>query len=520
MDRPLFRRPSGGLALVLDGAIVIAVTAITEWNTWAFHTVAGPKWLTTALPLLLALPLLWRRSKPLLAESLVVAGIVTQAVASGNSAEGLELIIAGGVAAYSVAAYSERRRALVGLAVLAVGYTIYALEDHNIRSGRTGELWAGAFFAVALLAAWLIGIFVHSGRERTALERLAAERDRAAHDAVAEERSRLARELHDIVSHNLSVVVLQAGGARAQGDSAPAGTLEKIERSGREALVEMRRLLGVLREDDGDRTALAPQPGIDQLGALAASMQAAGLPVELTIDGAHDDLPPAFELSVYRIVQEALTNALKHAGPTHAHVQIRRNRQALTIDVIDGGCGNPNRDSPASATAWSGCASGSPCSAVSSPRPLDPRAASPSTPPCRYRKRRDHRRHRRRPGARARRAANDAGRRSRPRCRRRGRRRQRGARRSTALRPRRRADGRPHARARRHRGNRADSSQPAREHACSSLQRSTSTSTSTGPCRPARAASCSRTPSANSSSPRSAPSPQASPCSRPRSPAA
>lgn len=349
MGPSLFQRSQGRLPLVLDAAIAIAVTAITEWNTWAFHTVAGPKWLTTALPLVLALPLLWRRSRPLLAGSLVVAGIVTQAVASGNSAEGLELIIAGGVAAYSVAAYSERRRALLGLAVLAVGYTIYALEDRNIRSGRTGELWAGAFFAVALLAAWLIGIFVHSGRERTALQALAAERERAAHDAVAEERSRLARELHDIVSHNLSVVVLQAGGARAQGDSAPAGTLEKIERSSREALVEMRRLLGVLREN-GDATAatLTPQPGIAQLETLAASMEAAGLPVKLTIDGAHDDLPPAVELSVYRIVQEALTNTLKHAGPTHAHVQVRRDERVLTVDVIDDGTGSADHDHPGS----------------------------------------------------------------------------------------------------------------------------------------------------------------------------
>jgi hypothetical protein len=117
--------------------IVVAVAAISEWNAWAFHTVPGPKWLTTALPLLLALPLLWRRSRPLLAASLVIAGMVVQAVATGNSAEGLELIIAAGVAAYSVAAYSDRRRALVGLAVLAVGYTIYAFEDRNIQSGRT-----------------------------------------------------------------------------------------------------------------------------------------------------------------------------------------------------------------------------------------------------------------------------------------------------------------------------------------------------------------------------------------------
>jgi signal transduction histidine kinase len=262
MDRLLVRRPQRRLALAIDVAIVVAVTAITEWNVWAFHTVAGPKWLTTSLPLLLALPLFWRRDR-------------------------------------------------------------------------------------ALLAAWLLGIFVHSGRERHALHALAAERDRATQSAIAEERSRLARELHDIVSHNLSVVVLQAGGARAQGDNAPPGTLEKIERSSREALVEMRRLLGVLRENDVDTAAaLAPQPGIDQLETVAAGMQAAGLPVELTIDCRHDDLPPALELTVYRIVKEALTNTLKHAGATHAHVRIHRTEQALTIDVVDDGTGNPSLEPP------------------------------------------------------------------------------------------------------------------------------------------------------------------------------
>jgi signal transduction histidine kinase len=347
MDRLLVRRPQRRLALAIDVAIVVAVTAITEWNVWAFHTVAGPKWLTTSLPLLLALPLFWRRDRALLAASLVFAAVVTQALASGNSAEGLELIIAGGVAAYSVAAYSDRHSALLGLAVITIAYAIYALEDHNIQSGRTGELWAGAFFAVALLAAWLLGIFVHSGRERHALHLLAAERDRATQSAIAEERSRLARELHDIVSHNLSVVVLQAGGARAQGDNAPPGTLEKIERSSREALVEMRRLLGVLRENDVDTAAaLAPQPGIDQLETVAAGMQAAGLPVELTIDCRHDDLPPALELTVYRIVKEALTNTLKHAGATHAHVRIHRTEQALTIDVVDDGTGTPSLEPP------------------------------------------------------------------------------------------------------------------------------------------------------------------------------
>jgi signal transduction histidine kinase len=337
----LFRLPPAQRAFALDLAIVLTVTAVTEWNVWVFHTLPGPKWLTTPLPLLLALPLLRRRTHALLAVTLVTLGVVVQAVATGNSAEGFELLVAIGVAAYSVAAYCERSRALAGLGVLATGYAVYAAEDHNIRSGRTGELWAGAFFAVGILAAWLIGSFVRTGRERAALEAVSAARERAARDAVAEERSRLARELHDIVSHNLSVVVVQAGGARAQGDHAPA--LEKIERSGREALVEMRRLLGVLREG-GDDAALAPQPGIGGLEALAATMRAAGLPVEIVVDGGDHELPPALDLSAYRIVQEALTNTLRHAGGARVHVVVRREPDAVTIDVVDDGAGLPGPD--------------------------------------------------------------------------------------------------------------------------------------------------------------------------------
>ncbi len=325
-------------AIAIDAAIVLMITAVTEWDVWVFHTLPGPKGLTTPLPLLIAVPLLWRRRHALLAVTLVLAGVVLQALATGNSAEGIEWIVAIGAAAYSSGAYSPRRRALLGLAALAVGYAVYALEDRNIRSGRTSELWAGGFFGVYILAVWLIGSFARSWRERAALETEAALRVRSAQEAVAEERLRLARELHDIVSHNLSVVVVQAGGARAQGQGAAEGALEKIERSGREALVEMRRLLGVLREAE-EPTADAPQPGIAQLEALAAGIRAAGVDVDLRVDGVHADLPPAIGLSVYRIVQEALTNALKHGGPVHAEVRVHRAADAVLVDVVDDGAG-------------------------------------------------------------------------------------------------------------------------------------------------------------------------------------
>ncbi|HEY4349074.1 MAG TPA: sensor histidine kinase [Gaiellaceae bacterium] len=336
-------RAAARVGLFLDLAIVFAVLAITAVNVWWYDTVAGPRWLTAALPLLLALPLAFRRTRPLLVCVLVLSAIVLQALVSGDSAEGFQLILAAGVAAYSVAAFSERRNALMGLLALAVGYAIYAAEDHNIQSGRTGELWAGAFFGVGLLAAWLIGVFVHSTRERAVLHARAADYERATAEAIAEERSRLARDLHDIVSHNLSVVVAQAGGARAQGPGATDSALEKIERSSREALVEMRRLLGVLRERDDD-SPVSPQPGIRQIAALATTMQAAGLSVELDAPSDHGCLSPALELSVYRIVQEALTNTLRHANATQAVVRIHREHDAVTVEVLDNGTGISNGD--------------------------------------------------------------------------------------------------------------------------------------------------------------------------------
>ena len=333
-------------AFALDLGLVLFFGVAAEWNAWVTDAIAGPLWLLTLLPLLLALPLLWRRTRPLLSATLVTAGLVIQVVVSGNSSEGLQNF-AIGVAAYSVAVYSDRRRALIGLGVVAAGLTVYTLEDHNIMSGEGRQVYAGAFYNAVFLVAWLVGSFVRNGRERRALEAQAVERQRAAEAAIAEERLRLARELHDIVAHNLSVVVLQAAGARAQGGVVTSGALEKIERSGREALVEMRRLLGVLRADEVDAT-MSPQPGIDELAPLVDGVRAAGLPVELSVDGDRSVLTPALELSVYRIVQEALTNALKHAGPAMARVSVQCEQDGVTIDVTDDGLGGA--EAPVAAT--------------------------------------------------------------------------------------------------------------------------------------------------------------------------
>jgi signal transduction histidine kinase len=185
-------------------------------------------------------------------------------------------------------------------------------------SGRGGTRQA----ARRLLAFWLAGVFVRTSRQAASLAAGSAALQRQAEQAVAAERARIASELHDIVAYHLSVIVLQAAGARASGK--PAGApLEKIENSARQALAETRRLLGVLRDPD-EETGLAPQPGIGDLDALAASVRAAGVPVH-----------------------EALTNVLKHAGPARADVAVRCADDIVTIDITDNGIGEPGNQAPA-----------------------------------------------------------------------------------------------------------------------------------------------------------------------------
>ena len=178
--------------------------------------------------------------------------------------------------------------------------------------------------------------------ERLARENaeLAAERDRRAAEAVAEERARIARELHDVVAHAISVIVLQARGGRrilARRPDEANQAFDTIERTGEQALDEMRRLLAMLRYDD--EHVLRPQPGLDDIDELAGSMCRAGLPVEVLREGSRLDLPAGVDLSAYRIVQEALTNSLKHAGAARATVRVRYSPHQLDLEILDDGPG-------------------------------------------------------------------------------------------------------------------------------------------------------------------------------------
>ena len=288
------------------------------------------------LVLLHTLPLAARRRFPL--------AVLAASVASGLAfvALGLPpdmLWVAIPVAVYSVAAYGDRWVALAGLAAAEAGLAVVQLTP-----GRTGvSTWVGNMGFLA--AAWLLGHFVGVRRlyvlqleERTA--ELQRAREELARRAVTEERLRLARELHDVVAHAMSVIAVQSGvGAHVAGTQPKeaAKALAAIEATSRAALEELRRLLGVLRQADEPQGDLAPVPGLADLEGLLAELAKAGLAVKLRVNGTRPPVPAGVDLSAYRIVQEALTNVVKHAGSARAQVVVGYGDQDIRVEVIDDG---------------------------------------------------------------------------------------------------------------------------------------------------------------------------------------
>ena len=295
-----------------------------------------------ATGLVLTLSLAWRRRTPLAVLALAIAVSVLAnllAVLDAATTPAVALV----VAVYSVGAHTEGLRASIGGLGTAALIAVTVAEQFSL-----GDL---LLIATILGGAWLAGRAMRYRREREhVLELLTVdlerEREEKARAAVAEERVRIARELHDVVAHALSVIVLQARGGRRSLATDPGETreaLDMIEATGSEALAEMRRLLGMLRRDD-EEIALAPQPSLRYLDALAAQVREAGLPVDLSVEGEPTELPPGVDLSAYRIVQEALTNALKHAGPATARVVVRYRENDLELEIADTGAGASTSD--------------------------------------------------------------------------------------------------------------------------------------------------------------------------------
>jgi signal transduction histidine kinase len=293
------------------------------------------------LVLLHTLPLAGRRRFPGAVLALVVAsGLAGAALGLPPFFEGPAIL----VAVYSVAAYGRRWVPLAGLAVAELGLAALQLTPFEFAEIE-GLAPVGSMGILA--AAWLLGHFAHNYRAYAAgLEERTAELERAreelARRAVTEERLRLARELHDVVAHAMSVIAVQSGVGAHVADSRPGEVgkaLAAIEVTSRAALTELRRLLGVLRQDGDLQASLAPVPGLANLDVLLAEVAEAGLAVRLRVEGTPTELPAGVDLSAYRIVQEALTNVVKHAGPAHAQVTIRYRDQDVTVEVIDDGRG-------------------------------------------------------------------------------------------------------------------------------------------------------------------------------------
>ena len=243
------------------------------------------------------------------------------------------------LAVYSAAAHTSGRQTVIAAALtLAIAVSDQVAEPTITADGLI-------FFALLLGAPWVAGRAV---RQRRLKERQLEVEKASAAAAIVEERARIARELHDVVAHSISVMVLQARGGRRVLESDPADAREafnSIERTGQQALDEMRRLLGMLRRSD-EELPLAPQPSLRELDRLVEQVRAAGLPVDVAIEGQPRELPPGVELSAFRIVQEALTNALKHAGPARARVVLRYGADDFELEIADDGAGTSGSSGP------------------------------------------------------------------------------------------------------------------------------------------------------------------------------
>jgi signal transduction histidine kinase len=323
------------------GSAALTVSVLTGNGVAAAsdETIAGSRWWAAPLMLLPSLALLERRRHPLATTVGVWVPIALHALFTGMGAEGLFIVLPAWVSLYALAAYGSRRQLLLGLAVAAVSLFVHDWYDPRAWRAGAEAAWSAAWWDLLLFLPALAGGVVAGSRRARVLAAEKALAEAEARAAVAEERARIARELHDVVTHHVNLVVLQAVAASGLLDRDPERVrepLQVIERSGREALEEMRRLLGVLREEDADRP-LAPQPGLDDVDRLVESARGSGLDVGIAVSGTPRPLPAGLALTAYRIVQEALTNAARHAAGATVGVSLRYEPEALDVAVVDDG---------------------------------------------------------------------------------------------------------------------------------------------------------------------------------------
>jgi signal transduction histidine kinase len=319
-----------------DAALAIALVAIAITQNWLSDMSTAEKLGTSAALIVLGVLAALRARMPVLflaaLVGLIIVGSLLQKPLDDIESVGFFALLAvytGGVHT------SGRRTVAAGVLTFALFLSVLIGDPEEINISGT------IFFALVFAGPWVVGRTI---RRRRLRERQLEQEKADAEEAIVEERARIARELHDVVAHAISVIVLQARGGRKLIDSEPGETraaLDAIERTASQALAEMRRMLELLREGD-EQLALAPQPSLSQLDLLAERVRAAGLPVDVEVRGKPVALPPGVDLSAYRIVQEALTNALKHAGPAKTRVIVNYEPGELILEIVDDGTGDSN----------------------------------------------------------------------------------------------------------------------------------------------------------------------------------
>ena len=325
-----------GLGTRFDVALGVSLLALGQVEAWTYVT-GSPHWVEVAALGLLALAVAVGGRRPLISAAavLVITGVAGVTASPPGSAT---LVLAWVIAFFRLGAQADPRRLALGGALIAVvGLAGIPASDHNLAN------WIAAN-TVSTILPFLVGYLWRRRGEARALRaeamRLDAERDRVATEAAEHERARLARELHDVVSHTVGTIVVQAEAGDVLLDRDPEGarrSLQAIESEAREAMTELRRLLGLMRGAEDEAALRTPQRGLADVEHLVERVRGAGLPVDLVMEGEPVALPPALDLSAYRVLQEGLTNVLKHTRDAHAQVRLAFRPNELEVEIADNG---------------------------------------------------------------------------------------------------------------------------------------------------------------------------------------
>jgi len=342
-----YLRPMTRMALrpsTTDVAVALLFLTAAQLEVWV-GDVAGPPTAKLAAAVLTTVPLAWRTVAPVETVVVTTGGYAMAVLLGVRTDDALVPVLAPLVAVYSLGANASFRGIVAGTGAAIVAYAVAALGGSGSDASNFAAMVVGVLGAVAVGRAVRVLGFETDALEARAL-RLERERDEMAEAAVAEERARIARELHDVIGHSISVMGVQAGAVRrllAPEQARERESLLAVERTGRDAVEEMQRLLGFLRSNS-DQAAVGTPLTRKRVGELVADVRRAGLSVDLHVDGELDDLSAGRALAGFRILQEALTNALRHAPGSHVSVTLRRTASMLQIEVADDGGTAPPPD--------------------------------------------------------------------------------------------------------------------------------------------------------------------------------